>query len=435
MKYGKSLVDVASKTEEIHDQDNLIENTNNDLEIIKEHSRITNEKEVLRRKLLKTFWAWQRQSAFQRLIKKKALQLIDAVRFIKLCGSLGRWREDAKFIEADTEKAQKGSVHFDDNTLKKAFRGWYDQYIKEVTLPKVLAKIAKRQIINNAGHALERLHIELKDQYQDQGKKKNLASLKFGNLLIRALTNTLSSALSQIINTTQARNMNNSLLRRIFLKLLISKLQESFSRWRHKAEEHKLIDDTELRGESAKKASELALKLSATKDFLKERNLEGVHNSSLINLVPIDSESMIIENAPRKGAGDYYKKSLTYESPTKTLEEMKRLSLSPGKDKVSWSNKRVKMFENKENALKWFLLQWQRKIRGKDCVGKYLYLWRRWLYTKKNIADSADLLIRRLSYGDKSWAFDRLRNMQRAGLKEYEKAPRSAIINTYILNI
>lgn len=447
MKFGKSTLSDQQKKERIQDREDLLTDTNNHLDMIKERSCITHEKEIFRRRLQKAFWGWQRQSAFQRLLKKKAELLNDSIRLIRLSGSFGRWREDINYISNDVEKGKKAKEHHDDLTIKKAFRGWYKEYIRNTTLPKVLDRIAKRQLVNNVGHAFEQLNIELKDQYQNDSKQKTVASLRLGNLLIKALTTTLSEALSRIVDTSESRVLNNSMLKRVFLKLLRKRVEECFNRWRHKAEEYKVIDEVELKGSSANAASIIARRHSSFKKFLQEGNLEGVHKkASLIKLHPVSALELSVDEkaSPKVSFKDYYgaavggKSSYGMFEPAGSLisekgrPEERKSSLAFGNEEadVSWGSKRLQRLEGKDGATRKLLLQWLQRIKGKDIIGKYLYFWRRWLRIKKNVEVSADLILRRLYYGEKAWAFDKLRNIQRAGIKAFEKVPRNSLINT-----
>jgi len=437
MKEGKSTLSEQQKKERIQNREDILADTNDYLEMIKERSCITHEKEILRRRLQRAFWAWQRQSVFQRLLKKKSELLNDSIRFIRLSGSFGRWREDVNFISNDAEKEKKASKYYDDLALKKAFKGWHKEYIRNVTLPKVLARLAKRQLVNNIGHAFEQLNIDLKDQYQNDNKNKTIASLRLGNLLINALTTTLSEALSRIMNTTQSRVLNNEMLRRVFLKLLRRKLEESFNRWRHKEEEYKLIDDLGRQGQTAIDSSVMSRKHSSFKKLLQDGNLEGVHKrASLLKLHPTSAlEQGVDKKDSYKGKSGYLSPGFM---PTDSLildkgrpEDRKSgLSFDNEEMKVSWSNKRCERLEGKDRAIRKLILQWLQRTKGKDVIGKYLYFWRRWLRIKRNVEISTDLILRRLYGGEKAWAFDKLRNIQRAGIKTFEKAPRKALINT-----
>eukprot|EP00826_Nyctotherus_ovalis_P065718 TRINITY_DN9665_c0_g8_i1.p1 TRINITY_DN9665_c0_g8~~TRINITY_DN9665_c0_g8_i1.p1 ORF type:complete len:628 (+),score=195.29 TRINITY_DN9665_c0_g8_i1:79-1962(+) len=437
MKGGKSTLNEEQKQEEIQYQDNVLADTSNHLEVIKDRSCATHEKEVLRRRLQRAFWGWQRQSAFQRLLKKKTDLLNDSIRLIRLSGSFGRWREDVNYIESDAEKGKKALKYHDDRALKKAFRGWHKEYLKDVTLPKVLDKLAKRQLVNNMGHAFEQLSVELRDQHQEDGKKKTIASLQIGSLLAKALATTLSEALSRIVDTSESRVLNNSMLRRVFLKLLRRMVEEGFNRWRLKAEEYKLVDDVELKGSSANAASLIARRHSSFKKLLHDGNLEGVHRkASILKLHPLSAvEQSAEQRSPREGFRSYYASAFKTDSAiadkAKLPEERKSsLSFANEELEVSWSNKRWQKLEGKDKAVRKVILQWMRRIKGRDVVGKWVYFWRRWLRAKKDVEASAELVLRRLYFGEKAWAFDRLRNLQRTGIKAFEKAPRTSLINT-----
>ena len=75
-----------------------------------------------------------------------------------------------------------------------------------------------------------------------------------------------------------------------------------------------------------------------------------------------------------------------------------------------------------------YVVQWQRNVRGHDLLGKYVKLWKRWKDERKAVEKSAAFILRRLRFGEKAWAFDKLRNLKKAALRTFVHTARTELI-------
>eukprot|EP01022_Parablepharisma_sp_SALTPOND_P011291 TRINITY_DN1469_c0_g1_i1.p1 TRINITY_DN1469_c0_g1~~TRINITY_DN1469_c0_g1_i1.p1 ORF type:complete len:1791 (-),score=193.28 TRINITY_DN1469_c0_g1_i1:948-6320(-) len=432
---------------ELQNQQLELEAAHNDLENIRVRSYTTHEREIFRRRTLKVLWAWQRQSSFQRLLKRKTAQLTDALRLIKLSGSFGRWRGDVEYIEEDKENMVKATDHYNHGTLKRVLAKWRLVHERAVRLPKVLGKLARRQQMHNIGHTLERLTVKGKEQDQKESQQKATASQQLHGALGKVLSTTLAGALARLLENTEMKRLDQELLRRTLLKGLMRKLAASFGHWRSKAEEHKLVDDVESRGRSAEAVAEMSRRHDSMKKLLSEAKLEDVHKAaSMFRLRPIkmgeesavwessrpkiksQPESLGVSPIAGRVSPQEIRSPVMGQPPEERKEPSREVSFSLGESRLSWFPERRRRLEERENVMRKLILQWMRRVKGRELVGKYVDFWRKWLQTRKNLERASEFVLKRLLYGEKSWAFDKLKNLRRAGLKTFERIPRTELV-------
>jgi len=411
-------------------QEAVLKQVQDKLEVIHEHSRVSNEKELVRRRLLKNFLAWRKEIKFQKLLKHQTEVLNEEIKFIRINGSFNRWHNDFSFIMRDKENMDNAAKHHTELLLNKALHSWYKLYKSEVTLPKVLDKIAKRQCVYNIGYAMERLNADIGQKSQNKQSNKDTALLKFTVLLRTTMTNVLTDFSNTLIQYGTKRKLDREQIGRVLLKLFLRNLSNAFERWREKAEEKKLVEEIEFKGKTANKVQQLAKKHASTKELISNYKLENVHraNSSLRIIPtrisePIEvKEELIIENQPK---GDE-KVSIDDVSSVIHLEDNKDIQGSVLE--FSYSFKRQQQFEGNERKLRKFMLKWIRRVENKELKGTYINMWLNIIKLKKSIRISSDFILKRLSFGDKAWAFDKLKNLKRAGLKTYERTTRPQLL-------
>lgn len=449
MRVGKRTCTEEEQNIDKQDQEAVLEQTLNELEVIREHSRVNNEKEVARRRLLKDFLGWRKQAKFQRLLKKQTELLNEEVQLIRVSGSFNRWHNDFEFIMGDREKMNNARKHHDEVVLNKALEGWHKVYKQEVTLPKVLEKLARRQHLHNMGYAIEKFDADIRQKNEERQSSKQTALLKFTVLL----TNTASTLLSQLFATLvqygTKRRLDRELVKRVFLKLFFRKLSDAFNLWKLKADERKLVDEVEFKGKSAMAAQQLAQQYASIKELLARYRLESVHrvNSSL-RLNPVRMNELVLENQAKERSRSSVEEPRKLQEPQEPqepqeaqeasmedvssvihLEENKELQASVSE--VSWSVKRQRHFESNERALRKFILRWTRRLSNKQLAGTYTSMWLNIIKLKKTIRDSSDFVLKRLVFGSKAWAFGKLKNLKRAGLKTFEKISRPQLLKQY----
>ena len=201
---------------------------------------------------------------------------------------------------------------------------------------------------------------------------------------------------------------------------------------------------------------ELSRRHDSVKKFLSEAKLEEVHKAaSTLILRPIkigeasplsegrmpESKSQFMESpilrtppAPEQQVPPVEEKreEIKGEERKEVAEEKKEPNREStfffGESRTSWFPERRKRFEDRESVMRRFVLLWIGRVQGHELIGKYVNLWRKWLIKRKAVETSAAFMLKRLIYGEKSWAFDKLRNAKRAGLKAFEEVPRSELV-------
>jgi hypothetical protein len=75
-----------------------------------------------------------------------------------------------------------------------------------------------------------------------------------------------------------------------------------------------------------------------------------------------------------------------------------------------------------------YVTKWQHKTSGFDMLARFVGRWQNWLATRRAAEHYARFVHNRLTYRDKAWAFDRLRNQKRAVHKAFAHTARADII-------
>ena len=189
-------------------------------------------------------------------------------RSIRSGGSLGRWYNDFLYIEKDKDNMNKSKSHHNEKLLFNAFNGWIKEHRNQVTLPKLLGIISRRQYVHNIGYTLMKIESEIAHKSQGKENNKNKMLLRFATHIAKIGSNTILRTFTDLVHYSAIQKMNKELLRRCLLKLLQRKLYNAFHKWMMKSEQGKLINDIEFKGETAKAAEKLEQRRRSTMKFL-----------------------------------------------------------------------------------------------------------------------------------------------------------------------
>ncbi len=443
-----------TKMAQVGQQDMLIENSKKDLEDLHDRADITYEREVMRRRGQKAIRMWHKQALTQRLLKRKAAQFGDTIRVMRLNNSFVQWRADVAQIVDSGEKAKKADSHSRHTLMKSTLVGWRTSHRGETTLPKVLHSLSRRQYLNRLSESFERIVGNAKRTSQRREERRMRAANDLSFALHKILSTRIAAVVARLSDNSQRRKQQRDVLQKMMLRRFRAKRSACFGRWRQKAEEYKLVDNVEAKGKSAEEVSTVLRRRESLKKII---NQEGLAHrlSSTILLRPMQTDQSEIREITemgrrpleRKPTGEESKgfaqsKSFEMKRPTEERKAGEMTSLSKREPSFSLYESKLlsrsgverKLFlgEKKDLTGKYVTL-WMRKVSGRDLLGKYVDMWRKWLRYRQTAERCAEFVMKRLRFGAKAWAFDKLRNLRRAGSRSFEEVPRPEIIKKYRL--
>lgn len=414
---------------EIQSKQILYENKQASLEKLHERAGIIYEKEIVKQRKLKVFRAWETQVALQRLFRRKSTQLNDAIRIRRLDCSFKGWRADKQKIDKQREQVERANSHYTHNLLRSSLLGWKMVHKAEVLLPKVLDKLSKRQYLKALGDAYDCLMNNKATVEQASGEMKQKGAIQLSCALDRLYSTQMASSMSTLIERSQKIKLNKALLRRILLHALQRKLSDSLGVWRKKVEEQKVVEIVETKGKTAEMVSEVIRKHFALKKLVE---FEGLYKNKQRSIAPAHEE---------KHVDDFEELNFSAHPPKRVaegeiMENKEELNILPQNEMAEPDTEVVECSGKKSqntNIINKFLHLWSLRQEGQERIGKYIRYWKKWLGIRKSIQKNASFVLKRLNNGAKSWAFDKLRNLKRAGNRTFQNLPRTEIIKKYIL--
>jgi hypothetical protein len=298
--------------------------------------------------------------------------------------------------------ANRAQNNHTNKLLTHSLHVWRLTHIKEVTLPKALNKISHRQYTNGLSEAFEHLINYQKKIVQSSDEMKKKGVVRLHNVLDKLHRTKLAITIAAMKEQTERKRIDKELLHRMSIHCLSRRINNAFQKWRMKTEEYQLIDYVETRGETAQVVSKVFRKHKTMKKIIQSEMMQPHYQrNSSIKLVPM-------------GSAEEFSRRLSDRSIITTALPGRKLYTE----------------ERKDVAGKYMKL-WFRSLKGHDLLGKYIDNWKKWLVIRKRAEEKAAFIIKRLKFGEKAWAFDKLRNLKRAARKEFENASRTDIIHKY----
>lgn len=359
-----------------------IDEIQSSLENLKERALITFEQEVGNRRKTKILRRWQRQATIQLLFKRKAEQLNDSLRLIKLDRSFLRWRDDIQKLEKRKMQLNKAVTFRTQKKLLNSLREWARINSAEVRLPKLLQKITHRHCINSVCLSLEILKANHKETEQTGVQRKFTSITKLFTLLNGIINSKLANSMAIMSEILEKRRLEKDLLRRVALRTLRRKLSYHFLLWKNKTEEYRLVEYVEAKGQTAEVLSQVRRKYESLQQLVNE-------------------EKMALEDRERE---------ISEEGGNRRL--VSKEAILP--EKIDLTKK--------------YILLWARRLAGNSQIGKYINYWKNWINFRKKAEKYADMVEKRFHFKEKACAFSKLRNIKRAAIRTYKGKHRDSII-------